>query len=558
MLSRLYSYGVEHVYGVDGDAVIRIRKELETFGKIANITCVHEATAAFSAEAYGRVKKLGCVYLTYNAGVNNSLNAVDEGYLHNSALVIVGGEPGIKFRESNPCLHHHQLRFGDFDDQLNLLAVKLGKDRVKSITDYKTAARDIAALVGMCVRDRLPVYIGIPSDVWDKEIAFDSAKIEKIRAEYDDPIKESPRQTIDNILQKLKKALAQMKHPLLSIGHEVKEFGMLTETVNLAEKLNIPAVSRFNGFGAFPIDHPRFIGVYNGPASIPRNIREITENTADRIDVGVLDTDLNFALQTDTVKLPPASIIFDPREGYVSIGRESKIQCNTKAQIWLIKQLAETSKPFVQQAFASFASVVQDRDAKWKLSRKNTTKEKTIQVSDIAPILNSFLKDKDMPFLADVGDAMFIALGILPGIPSRINYTGNFAAMGIFAGCIGLEHATGRRPLVLTGDGAYCMGETYSFALTGARPIIIILNNGGWSMMRQLRPGATLAKIDPLIWPSNTDFHANITVKTPRELENALKQAYAAKEAFIIDLRLDINDKSELLKNFKDVSTKKP
>lgn len=549
LLSLVHSYGVEDIYSVDGDAVIRIRNEIENFGKIRNVTCAHEATAAFSAEAYGRIKRLGVFYVTYNAGINNALNAIDEGYLHNSALVIIGGEPSMKFRAKNPCLHHHQLRCHEFDDQLKVMEVKLGEDRAVSITDMETAAERIAVMVGKAIRDRLPVYLGIPSDAWDKTIAYSEDEIKKIRDMYDNDLSDVENAFADTILSMLKDAIAHMKHPIISVGHEVLELGLLPETIRLAEKLQVPVVSRFNGFNAFPIDHPLFMGTYNGPASVPPNIREFTEN-AERIDIGVLETDLNFALQTDTVKLPRAAIVLDPRSGYLS-SKQLFATCNARSQKWLLGQLADTVAPAPPQTFTPFKEWVETRDHRWTMSQTPEYTRGKIRVADIAPILNFFLKDKDTPIIADVGDAMFIA----QSIPAKINYTSIFAAMGIFAGCIGLEHATGKRPLVLVGDGAFCMGEVYSLTLTEAKPIIIILNNGGWSMMRQLRTGSNVSGADSLVWPE-MHFGADRdrwTIDTPEQFLHALEIAWLFNGPLIIEVRLDLDDKSEPLQNFKDV-----
>jgi indolepyruvate decarboxylase len=549
-----YSYEVEHIYGVDGDAVIRIRNELEKFQRIANITCAHESTAAFSAESYGRMKTLGVLYVTYKAGMNNAFNAIDEGYLHDSALLVIGGEPSMEFRAENPCLHHHQLRYGKFDDQLNNLAEDLGEESVISITNSATAAEDIAIMVDKATRDRLPVYIGMPSDMWDKEISYDEKAIEKIHLSRNSTLMDPGESGLLWMLAKMEEAVSKMDHPIISVGHEVKEQGLLPATIDCAEQLDIPVVSRFNGYGAFPPDHSLFVGIYNGPASIPPQVREYTES-ADRIDIGVLETDLNLALQTHTVTLPPAAIIFNPREKFIKIGEQTPMFCNVNAQNWLLKSLSKILTPRVREPFLPFASWIQARDADWESARKRRTGEEAMRVSDIAPMLNVFLRNKDMPIIADVGDAMFIALGILPTLPSRITYASIFAAMGIFAGCIGLEHATGKRPLVLVGDGAFCMGETYSLALTGAKPILIILNNGGWSMMRQLRVGggAIEKNADSLLWPRILDFRADSIVKTPAEFEDALEKAFRAKKAFIIDLHLDPYDKSESLQNFKDI-----
>lgn len=541
---------VGHIYGVPGDAITGIRKALNSFEKIQNVMCAHESTAAFSAEIYGRIKKLSALYLTYTVGVNNALNGIDEGYIHNSAMVVIGGEPSIGFRETDPCLHHHQLRRGDFDDQLKFLALKLGVERVKSITDLATAAKDIAILVGKAEKDRLPIYLGIPADSWDKEISYDEDEIEKIRSQYNSNRAEPESFDTDAVLEILEQTIAVMKHPLISVGHAVREFNLLSETVALAEKCNVPVVARFNGHGTFPPDHPLFIGTYNGPASVPGQIREFTENS-ERIDIGVLDTDLNFALQTKTVKLPRAAMVFDPREGFISVGTSFLVHCNARTQAHVLKRLAQTAKRHETRDAIPFPTLVHERDIAW--GKKN--KEGVIAVSDIAPIVTRFLRDKNIPVVSDVGDPMLVMLDILPGSGSKIMYTSNFASMGVFAGCIGLGHATGKRPLVLVGDGAFCMGETYSLAITGACPVIIIFNNGGWRMMRKFggenKETEKKKGYDSLIWPP-ADFHADFIVHTPQEFEKALEDAFQKNAPAIIDLRLDPDDESESLKNFKD------
>jgi indolepyruvate decarboxylase len=548
LLTLLHSYEVEHIYGVSGDAITGIRKNLEKFRKIRHVMCAHESTAAFSAEVYGRVKRLGAMYVTYNAGMNNALNGIDEGYLHNSALVVIGGEPSMEFREKDPCLHHHQLHRSDFKDQMGLLAIKLGNERTRSITDLSTAAEDIAEMIGKAIKDRLPVYLGIPSDMWEKEIAYDENRIEDIRFFYDNDVEEE--RLFRNISLILKKTFSEMNRPLISVGHEVKEFGLFQTVIKLAEKLNVPVVARFNGHGTFPISHPLFVGTYNGPASVPPNIREFTEK-ADRIDIGVLETDLNFALQTETVKLPRATIVFDPRAEQVSIGTTCQVRCNKKTQFLLLEHLAEKCLSRDTQTFTPFSAWADERSAVYE----KKSKTELIAVSDIAPILNNFLKGKDLPVLCDVGDPMLIMLDIV-SFPSQMIYTSIFAAMGVFAGCIGLEHATGKRALVLVGDGAFCIGEIYSLALTGAAPIIVILNNGGWRMMRKFggenKETEKEKGYDSLVWPT-INFPSNRIACTPETFAKALENAFQKNVPYVIDLRLDPDDETESLKNFKDV-----
>lgn len=557
LFALLYYHEVRHIYGVPGDAITGIRKELNVFGKIKHIMVADEETAGWSAEVYGRIKKLGAVYVTYNAGANKILNPIDEGSLHNSALVVIGGEPSMEFRASVfDVLHHHQIHLRNFLDQQRLFAVKLTDTRTKSIMSLQTASEDIAIMIGKAVRDRLPVYIGMPSDYWGKEIFYEEGDLEKWKKWYDGNCHMEPeKDTVDHIIvPAVCKSLDEMRAPFLFTGHALQNFGLLEKTVAFAERLNIPVVASFNGYGEFPPDHPLFIGTYNGPASVPCDIRKFTE-CAERIEIGLKDTDLNRALQPETVRLAPAKIVIDPIGERVRIGHWWT-QCNAEAQAHLLEYLARTVKRRdFEKKFLPFSSWIKKRDEKWVSTRKNNETE-PITVADIAPVINDFLKKNEMPLLCDVGDPMFIALEILPSPPLKITYTSIFAAMGIFSGCIGLEHATGKRPLILVGDGAFCMGETYSLALTGAAPIIVILDNGGYAMMRQF--GGENKKTesgkghDSLIWPP-IDFHANFTVGTVREFKDALQSAFRKNAPVVITVIIDPDDKSESLRNFKDV-----
>lgn len=555
LLEMLYRYGVEHIYGVPGDAITGIREFLNR-SHIKHYMTAREETAGWAAEVYGRTRKLGAVYATYNAGTNQILNPMSEGVLHNSAFIIIGGEPSMEFRAGNyGILHHHQIHLNDFDDQRKRFANELKDERrARSVTDLGTAAYIIVGVIGQTLRDRLPGYLGMPADMWTKEMSYNEAYVEDLLAAYTHPPMEPRKDVLDNeIIPRFKQALAGMVHPLLFTGHALENFGLLEKTITFAERLNVSAVSAFNGFGGFPPDHPLFIGTYDGPASVPPDIRKFTESS-DLIVIGLLDTDLNYALQLRTVQLPAPKIIIDPIHSEVRIG-EWSARCNPEGQKYLLARLTETAQVFVEHTAPPLSTWIKHVSGNWEKGQKKSDGEDPITVADIAPIIGRFLKGKDVPLVFDVGDPMLIALGILPSL-TQITYTSNFAAMGIYTGCIGLEHATGKRPLAIVGDGAFGMGETYSFTLTGTAPMAIVFNNGGYLMMRQFggenKETEKGKGSDSLIWPP-LDFHPDCRVGTPREFEHALFRAAQKNTPFIIEIVLDSDDKSEQLRNFKDM-----
>ena len=95
-----------------------------------------------------------------------------------------------------------------------------------------------------------------------------------------------------------------------------------------------------------------------------------------------------------------------------------------------------------------------------------------------------------MPLASDVGDCLFTAMDM---DPTALIAPGYYATMGygVPAG-LGLQAATGQRPLVLVGDGAFQMTgwELGNARRYGWDPIVLVFNNAGWEMLRAFEPGA--------------------------------------------------------------------
>src|SRR6185503_17832967 len=82
-----------------------------------------------------------------------------------------------------------------------------------------------------------------------------------------------------------------------------------------------------------------------------------------------------------------------------------------------------------------------------------------VRVSDVIWEVNRFLRGKqDHIFVSESGDALFGGLDVR--VEGRTGYLaqGYYASMGFgVPGAIGAQIGTGKRPLVLCGDGAFQM-----------------------------------------------------------------------------------------------------
>src|SRR5258708_32320795 len=113
---------------------------------------------------------------------------------------------------------------------------------------------------------------------------------------------------------------------------------------------------------------------------------------------------------------------------------------------------------------------------------------------------------------------------------------------GVPAG-IGVAAATGRRPLILVGDGAFQMTgwELGNCRRYGLDPIVVLFNNRSWEMLRVFQPESRFNDLDDWhfsdIAPSLAGVAERVTSRrelTPR-LDPAVKQGGQCR---LCDVRL--------------------
>jgi indolepyruvate decarboxylase len=174
--------------------------------------------------------------------------------------------------------------------------------------------------------------------------------------------------------------------------------------------------------------------------------------------------------------------------------------------------------------------------------------------SDIACAVNDlFDRHGAMPMTSDIGDCLFTAMEIEN---TALAAPGYYAGMGfgVPAG-IGVAAATGQRPMVLVGDGAFQMTgwELGNCRRYGFDPIVVLFNNCSWEMLRVFQPESRFNDLDDwnfaAIAPS-LGGHGE-RVATRRELAAALDRAIARRGVFsLIEVMLPRGVTSKTLARF--------
>ena len=174
--------------------------------------------------------------------------------------------------------------------------------------------------------------------------------------------------------------------------------------------------------------------------------------------------------------------------------------------------------------------------------------------SDVACAINDlFDRHGPMPMASDVGDCLFTAMEIEN---TALAAPGYYAGMGFgVPGGIGVAAATGRRPLILVGDGAFQMTgwELGNCRRYGLDPIVVLFNNASWEMLRAFQPESRFNDLDDwhfAAMAASMGGHGE-RVTTRRQLRDALERAFARRGQFsLVEVMLPRGATSTTLARF--------
>lgn len=529
LFDQFYAQGVRQIFGIPGDFVLNLYEALEKYGKFQLITFGHEPAVGFAADASARITNgLGICCVTYGAGGLNMVNSVACAYAEKSPLVVVSGGPAKQERRSGR-LVHHQVK--SFESQLKVYneVVEFGA----ILDDPRIAAIQIKTAINIALKLMRPVYLEVPRDMVFQEIAIPS--------DFEEAELEVDLGALEEAAQEILERLVASKNPVLVVGVEVHRFGLQKKVLQLAEKLQIPVASSFLGRGVFPTLHPQFIGTYLGLAS-PEPLRHIVEQSDCLLLLGVLISDTSLGIPPDSIN--ELNIILHISRGVFIKHHQYQ---NTPLDLLIDRLLRSPHLPRKENCLPSWKT-----DISPEIYQPYNENE-PIKVRHLIHVLNQFVAEHpDMPIVADTGDCLFASVDIRANICVAPAY---YATMGFsIPGAMGLQIASGLRPLVLVGDGAFQMtGSEISLCRRyDLNPIIVLLNNSRWEMLQAFSPQAhynetaswAFAKLARLWGGFGFEVH------TPEDLREALTAAEKENRFSLIEVKLAGGDISPILRRF--------
>jgi TPP-dependent 2-oxoacid decarboxylase len=526
LVAYLRKIGTEHLFGIPGDLALKLFFSLGRRHGFQVHTFSHEPGVGFAADGYARVsRKIGVLCVTYGAGGHNTINPIAGSFSERVPILIFSGGPGEEERKLGTLIHH-QAR--EIESQHRIFKEVTCASAV--LTDPRRAAQDLHDVVRAIWAEQRPGYIEIHRDMVDREIEVPDEIIEwdgylHFRPSDAGKMAEAARETAA--------MFNASRKPVLIAGIEIHRYKSSAELVALAEKLGAPVCTTVLGKGAFPMDHPLYMGVHIGPISPPAMVARMDE--ADLvINLGCLKTDMNFGNR-------PPHIIQD--RTVWAVDRKVDIKHHTYTDVGV----RDFTRALLKQDLKTHHEKVEYVD---NLPKENGRNGRHIKVADILRTVNEFVAEhKGHQVVAESGDMLFGGLDIrVPGVGTYLAQ-GFYASMGFAVpAALGAQLGSGLRPIVLCGDGAFQMtGPEISHAPKfGANPIVLVINNGGWGIFRPVAERRELLDIPP--WPyanlAREWGGAGFEAHTPAELREAMEEAHHDQRFSLVDVHVERDDLS--------------
>jgi indolepyruvate decarboxylase len=523
LLAALRAHGAREIFGIPGDFALPFFDAVERAGTLPLITLSHEPSVGFAADAAARMRSAPSVAaVTYGAGALNMVNPVAAAFAEKSPLVVVSGAPGRGERTSGLLLHHQAKTL---DSQFAIYR-EITCEQVR-LDDAARAPADIARALAAVHRHSRPVYIEIPRDMVDVACA---PAVPEPEPPVDDEALEA---CADEILERLTLAL----RPVMVVGVEVRRFGIEAAVAKLARALGIPVVTSFMGRGLLAGEDVPLLGTYLGVAGDPA-VSDLVEESDGLFLLGVILSDTNFGVSRRRIDLKRTIQALD---GQVTLSHHTYPGIPIGA-------LVDHLVPRARKLSTARAAAPQRPPSGMPHDGA------PVEPHDVAAALNDLMSTHGtFPFAADVGDCLFTAMDL---IPTDYVAPGYYASMGFgVPAAIGVQVASGRRPIAIVGDGAFQMTgmELGHCKRLGLDPIVVVLNNGDWGMLSAFRPQAGYTRLGDWNLAACADALGGRgwSVRTRAQLAEALDKAAKGRGRFhLLDVHIAREALSPTLRRF--------
>jgi acetolactate synthase-1/2/3 large subunit len=247
LLESLIAEGTDVIFGYPGGAIMPVYDALYHYtDRLTHILVRHEQGAIHAAQGFARVTgKAGVVFATSGPGATNLVTGLADALIDSTPLVCITGQ-----------VFAHLLGTDAFQetDVVNT-TIPVTKWNIQ-VTEAKDIAEAVAKAFYIANSGRPgPVLVDITKNAQNEMIEpVKHKRCENIRTYRPKPVIQP------NQIAAAAELINSAKKPYILAGQGVLLADATEELKAFSEKTGIPVASTLLGLGAFPTDHPNYVG----------------------------------------------------------------------------------------------------------------------------------------------------------------------------------------------------------------------------------------------------------------------------------------------------------
>ena len=535
VIQSLKAEGVKTIFGYPGGAIMPIYDALfDHLEEVNHVLTRHEQGAIHAAQGYARTSgKTGVVFATSGPGATNLITGLADALIDSTPLVCITGQ-----------VASHLLGTDAFQET-DVMGISMP---VTKWNCQVTKAADIAPALAKAFYIASsgrpgPVLVDITKDAQFEKLDFSYEKCTAVRS-----FQPKPKLNADQ-LQAASKLLNEAKKPLMIVGQGIMLSNAEDELLVFAEKTGVPVASTLLGLGAFPANHPQFVGMVGMHGNYAPNVKsnecDVLLAVGMRFDDRVTGDVSRYAKQAKVVHID-----IDAAEINKIIKADAPVLADAKEALafltdWVEKQNHQSWLDEFHQA----------KENELQVLSKNRNKDFSDELRmDLVIDLLSQKTNGNAVIVTDVGQHQMMAAQFYQYNQTKSNVTsGGLGTMGFaLPAAIGAKMANPEKQVIaIIGDGGFQMTlqELGTIMQNNIGVKIIILNNEYLGMVRQWQQ-MFFEKRYSFTNIQSPDFVAlaasynikGVKVEKQEDLSNALDQLLNTENAFLLEVKVAKED----------------
>jgi len=476
VVSFLEKNGIDCVFGYIGGAITHLVDSIDKNPNVKFIQVYHEQTAGFAAEGFSRVTgSVGVAIATSGPGATNLVTCIGDAYFDSIPTLFITGQVNTyEYKGDKPI---RQQGFQETD--IVSMVLPITKYAVM-VTKPEMIRYELEKSLFIASQGRPgPVVLDIPMDI-------QRAMIEpELLLSFPNPERSTYSLESTDIVTSL---LMNAKRPLLLVGGGVINAHARSELLAFVETYQVPVVCSLMGKGAFPEDHPLFIGMIGSYGNRASNIimanADLLIALGSRLDTRQTGTLLKSFMREGKI----IHVDIDEAElEHNRIDRFLKVYCDAKE---FLQRLLDKSNVMMERN--SWLEYTAKTKAQYSQVYEISKNVKNTLPYQVMQILNQYAPDH-ADFFVDIGqNQMWAAQMLSIKKNQRFLTSGGMAPMGYsIPAAVGAAFGSNqaRQIYSICGDGGFQISIQALLLISQYQlPIkVIVVNNQSLGMITQFQ-----------------------------------------------------------------------